>query len=88
MDPGVPLKGMAALRVFSGLVELAAAYLMWRTARVEAALQINAALGLVGPTVLVLVTLLGIAGLAGKASPTKLILIGLGALLILIGARR
>jgi len=79
---------MAIMRVLSGSVELLAAWLMWRAGRVESALQINAALGVFGPTVLILVTALGIAGLAGRMPPAKLILIGCGALLILLGARR
>lgn len=79
---------MTSLRIVSGLVELTAAWLMWRTARLETAVQINAALGLFGPTVLLLATFLGVAGLAGKLPVHKLVLLGLGALLILIGARR
>lgn len=88
MDEELPVRGMAALRVVSGTVELLAAWLMWRAGRVESALQINAALGVFGPTVLILVTALGIAGLAGRVPPVKLALIGGGALLIFLGARR
>ena len=82
------MRGMASLRVLSGTVELLAAWLMWRAGRVETALQINGALGVFGPTVLILVTALGIAGLAGRVPPGKLALIGCGALLIFLGTRR
>lgn len=88
LEPDIPVRGMAIMRVLSGTVELLAAWLMWRAGRVESALQINAALGVFGPTVLILVTALGIAGLAGRVPPAKLALIGCGALLILLGARR
>lgn len=87
MDTKIPLRGMASLRVVSGSVELLAAWLMWRLGRVESALKINAALGLFGPTIMLLVTLIGIAGLAGNVPVHRLALIGAGALLIFLGAR-
>lgn len=88
MDPLIPLKGMVLLRMLSAGVELTAALLMWRIGRLETAIQINAALGLFGPTILVLATLLGVAGLAGKLPAAKLLLISLGVLCIFLGARR
>jgi len=87
MDTQLPVRGMASLRIVSGSVELLAALLMWRLGRVESALQINAALGLFGPTVMLLVTLIGIASLAGDVPVHRLALIGAGALLIFLGAR-
>jgi len=79
---------MAAVRMLSSAIELCAALLMLRLARLEAAVQINAGLGLVGPLVLVTTTLLGIAGLAGKVPWTRIGLIAAGVLLIVVGARR
>lgn len=79
---------MAAVRMVSSAIELGAALLMLRLARLDAAVQINAALGLVGPLVLVTVTILGVAGLAGKIPLTRLALIGAGVMLVILGARR
>lgn len=79
---------MALFRMFSGAVELAAAFLMLRFGRVETAFQINAALGLFGPTIMVIVSMLGLIGLAGKISYSKLGLVAAGVLLILYAARK
>ncbi|OUM99611.1 MAG: hypothetical protein BAA04_01400 [Firmicutes bacterium ZCTH02-B6] len=79
---------MAVVRMISSGIELAAALLMLRLSRLDAAVQINAALGLVGPLVLVTVTILGVAGLAGKIPLTRLALIGAGVMLVILGARR
>jgi len=79
---------MAAVRIISSAIELGAALLMLRLARIEQAVQINAALGLVGPLIFVTTTLLGIAGLAGRVPAMRLALIGAGVLLVVLGARR
>jgi len=78
---------MALLRVLSGTLELTAAYLMLRWGRVEAAMRINGLLGMVGPAVLVLVSLLGLAGLSAHLPWPRLGLIACGVLLILLGTR-
>lgn len=88
MDPQIPLKAMVLLRMLSAGVELTAAWMMWKIGRLETAVQINVALGLFGPTILVLATLAGVAGLAGKLPVAKLLLIGVGVLCILLGVRR
>lgn len=82
------VRGMALVRFISASIEFTAAMLILRLGRVEPALRINAVLGLIGPTILVLVTGLGIVGLAGKVSPGKLSLIFFGVLLILAGTVR
>lgn len=82
------VRAMAVVRMISSGIELAAALLMLRLSRLDAAVQINAALGLVGPLVLVTVTILGVAGLAGKIPLTRLALIGAGVMLVILGARR
>lgn len=79
---------MAFFRILSGTVEVAAALLMLRLGRVESAFQINAALGLFGPTIMVIVSLLGLVGLAGRISYGKLALVATGVLLILYAARK
>ncbi len=82
------VRGMALVRFISASIEFTAAMLILRLGRVEPALRVNAVLGLIGPTILVLVTGLGIVGLAGKVSPGKLSLIFFGVLLILAGTVR
>jgi len=86
-DAGL-VRAMAVVRMISSAIELAAALLMLRLGRLDAAVQINAALGMVGPLVLVTVTLLGVAGLAGKIPLARLALLGLGVVLVILSARR
>lgn len=79
---------MAMLRCLSASIELTAALLMLKFGRVETALKINAVLAMVGPSIMVLVTILGLVGLAGKVSLSKLGIIFLGVLLIFYGISR
>lgn len=79
---------MAMLRCLSASIELTAALLMLKFGRVEAALKINAVLAMVGPSIMVLVTILGLVGLAGKVSLSKLGIIFSGVLLIFYGISR
>lgn len=79
---------MALLRLLSSMIELTAAALMLKLNRVDAALKINAALALVGPTVMMTVMALGLWGLAGKIAPTKMITIIVGVVLIFYGIRQ
>ncbi|MGQ9778896.1 MAG: DUF2619 domain-containing protein [Bacillota bacterium] len=87
LDRPALLWEMAFLRFFSGLLEIAAALAFLRVGRVETALRLNVLLGLVGPLVLVLVSLLGIVSLAARLSPGKIVLLALGVVLILVGSR-
>lgn len=80
--------GMVILRVLSGMIELSAAALMFKFNSVEKAVTINAMLAIVGPMILISTMAVGILGMAGKLSASKLILIGLGVLLILIGIKK
>jgi hypothetical protein len=82
------VRNMALLRIIAGSLEIAAAVLMLRLGKVGTALRINAILGLVGPMILTAVCLLGLAGLAGRISLTKLGIVGVGVLLILLGTRQ
>ncbi|MGB9803808.1 YqhV family protein [Desulfofundulus sp.] len=80
--------GMALLRLLSSSIEFSAAMLMLYFNRVETAFKINSFLALVGPTVLLTTTSLGLVGLAGKVSPSSMMIILLGVTLIFIGINR
>lgn len=87
-DESRVVAGMALLRILAGTIEVSAALLMLKFKRVDTAFQINAILGIIGPTILILVSALGIAGLAGRVAPGKIALVATGVLLILLGARK
>ena len=78
---------MALLRLIAGTIEISAALLMLKLGKVQSALKINGALGLIGPIVLALVSSIGFIGLAHQLSWPKLIITGLGVLLIFLGTR-
>lgn len=80
--------GMVILRMISGLIEITAASLMLKFNAVDKALMVNAALAVVGPLILITTMSIGLIGVADKLSFSKLLLIGCGVLLILIGLRR
>jgi len=79
---------MALFRMLSATVEFTAALLMLHYHRVDTAFQINAALGLFGPSIMVIVSILGLIGLAGRISYSKLVLVAAGVLLMLYAARK
>ena len=79
---------MAALRFLSSTVEFTAALLMLKFNNVETAFKINATLALVGPTIMLCVTSLGLVGLAGKVPLSSMAIILLGVALIFIGISR
>lgn len=87
-EEGKVVGGMALFRMLSAAIEVTAALLMLKFGRVETAVQINALLGLVGPVILVLVSALGLIGLAGRLPLTKFALLVAGVSLILIAARK
>ncbi|OIJ16863.1 hypothetical protein BKP37_04170 [Anaerobacillus alkalilacustris] len=80
--------GMVILRIISGLIEITAASIMLKFNSIDKALMVNAALAIVGPIILISTMSIGLIGIADKLSYSKLLLIGLGVLLILIGIRR
>jgi hypothetical protein len=80
--------GMAAIRIISSMLEFSAALLMLKLNRVESAMKVNALLAFVGPMILLTVTGIGLAGLAGKTDPIKMIIIGMGVILIFIGVNK
>ncbi|GIO42962.1 MULTISPECIES: YqhV family protein [Paenibacillus] len=77
--------GMASLRIVSGSIEIVAAILMLKLGRVDKALAVNSALAFVGPSVLLITTAIGLAGMADKLSWGKMLWIGLGVSCLLIG---
>lgn len=81
------LYGMAGLRFMSGSIEIIAALLMLYYGTVQKAVQINAGLAMVGPTVLILVTSLGLIGLADKLEFWRMAVVMGGVALILWGVR-
>lgn len=88
LEPEQLVKGMASLRFLSATIEISAAVLMLRVGRLESAVSINAALGLVGPILFSLVSAIGLLGLAERLPLGKLLLIFGGVLLVLFGATR
>lgn len=76
---------MAGLRILSGSIEILAALLMLRLGRVDRALAVNSALALVGPTVLILTTTIGLSGMARELSPGKLAWVFIGVACLLFG---
>ncbi|WP_407945208.1 YqhV family protein [Paenibacillus apii] len=76
---------MAILRLLSGSAEITAALIMLRLNQVDKALAVNSALALVGPTVLVLTTAIGLTGMAQNLSPSKLCWVAAGVSCLLIG---
>ncbi len=86
MEPLV--KVMALLRVTSGSIEIIAALLMLYFGTVSKALQINGALALVGPTVLITVSAIGTIQLASNTPIWRITLLVIGVGLILIAAKR
>ncbi|WP_078596716.1 YqhV family protein [Evansella clarkii] len=81
------LLGMVLLRLLSGTFEITAALLMLKFNSIEKALAINAILAIVGPLTLILTMTLGLLGIASSMPAGKLIVIGLGVGLILLGLK-
>jgi hypothetical protein len=81
-------QSMGLLRILSGSIELLAAFLILYTNQVETALKINALLAMIGPTIMIIVTSLGLIGIAGNISLTKMIIILCGVTLIFIGMNK
>jgi hypothetical protein len=79
--------GMAGLRFISSLIELTGAVLMLYFGTASKALQVNAVLSLVGPFVLVTVTILGVSGMADSIEWSRVVWIVIGVACILFGAR-
>ncbi|ASJ53283.1 YqhV family protein [Brevibacillus porteri] len=82
------IMGMAALRVFSGSIEIIAALLILKVNQVEKALLINSGLAIVGPIILITTTTIGLLGMSDRVSFAKIAWILVGISCILIGVRK
>lgn len=80
--------GMALMRILSSLIELSAAMLMLKFNRLDTAFKINSVLAAVGPMIMIIVTTMGLAGLANKISYGRMAIIFLGVVLIFVGMRK
>ena len=78
---------MVLIRILSGSLEVTAAGLMLKFNDLEKALAINSLLALVGPTVLIITTGIGIAGLSEKISYLKIVCLFSGVLIILLSLK-
>jgi len=76
---------MGSLRVFSGMIEIAAALLILRWNSIERALVINSSLALVGPLILITTTTVGLVGLSDKLSASKFLWVAAGVTCLMIG---
>ncbi|EQB95088.1 MULTISPECIES: YqhV family protein [Geobacillus] len=81
IDPSV--MAMASMRMVSAFIELSAALLMLVFNDVKKALAVNAALAVVGPTVMMVTMAIGLLSLADELSFSRLGLVALGIALIL-----
>lgn len=75
---------MVLLRILSGSLEITAAGMMFKSNDLEKALTINSMLALVGPTVLIVTTGIGVTGLSEKISLLKMLCLFCGIVLILL----
>lgn len=78
---------MIVLRLIGGSIEVSAALLMLKFNDLEKALYINTLLALVGPTILIVTTGIGLVGLADKIPLTKMICLFSGIVLILFSLK-
>ena len=76
---------MAFFRLLSSSIELIAALLMLKFNNVETAFKINAALAMVGPSIMLAVTSLGLVGLAGKIPLSGMVFVVMGVAMIFYG---
>lgn len=78
---------MASLRFLSGAAEMTGGFLMLYFGTVPRALQVNGALALVGPFVLIAVTSIGVAGLSGDISIRRIAMLIVGVAFILYASK-
>ncbi|KAB7704389.1 DUF2619 domain-containing protein [Bacillus aerolatus] len=78
---------VAMLRLLSGSVEIMAAILMLKLNDIEKVMIVNSSLALVGPLIFITTTAIGLWGMAGNISLSKLLWIILGIAFILYGIK-
>jgi hypothetical protein len=79
--------GVVLVRTMSGAAEILAAAYILRKGSLRTALRVNAVLGLVGPTALVLASAIAAAGLRGELGTARLLLVFVGVTLIILATR-
>ena len=75
------------LRIFSGSIDITAAFFMYKFNDLEKAFYINTLLALVGPTVLIITTGIALFGLTEKISLSRMVCLFSGIVLILISLK-
>lgn len=78
---------MAVTRALFGLVSLTGGLLMFLSNDLQQAVKINSVIGSIGPFVFLLVSAIGLAGLAGQLETKKMLLLLAGVTFILLGTR-
>lgn len=81
------LWGIRIARALSATIEVTAVLLLLRMQDVKEMIRLNSVLGLVGPVIFIVVSALGLATMAGKIAPGKLLLVLAGVVLVLLGTR-
>lgn len=76
---------MAGLRIFSGLLELSAAFIMLYLNDVKKAVVVNSMLAVVGPVIFIATMMIGLVSMADEITFSKLIFIAIGVGFILFG---
>ncbi|KPV42316.1 DUF2619 domain-containing protein [Alicyclobacillus ferrooxydans] len=78
---------MASLRFISGILEVLGGLTMLYFGTASKALQVNGLLALVGPFVLIAVTVFGVVGIADGVSVRRILLLIIGVACILFATR-
>lgn len=78
---------MAVTRFLFGLINFIGVFFMLRYNTPEQALRVNGIIGSIGPFVFLFVSMVGLAGMAGKISTQKMILLIAGIILIWLGTK-
>ncbi|MCA1320576.1 YqhV family protein [Bacillus tianshenii] len=83
IDPAV--LSMAGIRIFSGVLELTAAFIMLYLNDVKKAVVVNSMLAVVGPVIFISTMMIGLVSMANEISFSKLVFIAIGVGFILYG---
>ena len=78
---------IAVTRFLFGLINFIWVFFMLRYNTPEQALRVNGIIGSIGPFVFLFVSMVGLAGMAGKISTQKMILLIAGIILIWLGTK-
>ena len=78
---------MALTRFLFGLINFTGVFFMLRYNSAEQALRVNGIIGSIGPFVFLFVSMVGLAGMAGKISTQKMVFLIAGIILIWLGTR-